>query len=144
MAQTAAAPLAPDSQESDVVYFLEQVNAKHLILFEGFESPGLEAAFERYAATGKAVLHRATIRDGGKPGMFDYTQTGERKLDENWVPSLSGLNLLQNPASGIGLLLGTSGTTSKPKVVPILQSSLVQNGYIIASTLGLFESDTCY
>ena len=144
MAQTATAPLAPDSQESDAVYFLEQVNAKHLILFEGFESPGLEAAFERYAATGKAVLHRATIRDGGKPGMFDYTQTGERKLDENWVPSLRGLNLLQNPASGIGLLLGTSGTTSKPKVVPILQSSLVQNGYIIASTLGLFESDTCY
>ena len=142
MAQTTAAPLAPSSQESDAIYFLEQFNAKHLILFEGVECPGLEAAFEKYAATGKATLHRATIRNGGKPGMFDYTQTSEKRLDKNWVPSNNGG--LQNPADGIGLLLGTSGTTSKPKGVPVLQSSLVQNGYIIASSLGLRESDTCY
>ena len=59
MTQTTAAPLAPSSQESDAIYFLEQFDAKHIILFEGVENPGVEAAFEKYASIGKTKLHRA-------------------------------------------------------------------------------------
>ncbi len=143
MAQTTAAPLAPGSQESDVMYFLEQFNAKHLVLFECVECPGVEAAFKKYAASGKACLHTAKIRSEGKPGMFDYTLTGSTRHDKEWIPSNS-FKRIKNPADGVGLLLGTSGTTSKPNGVPVLQSSLVQNGYIIASSLDLQENDISY
>ena len=46
-AQTTAAPLAQNMQENDAIYFIEQFDAKHLILFEGVENPGLDAAFKR-------------------------------------------------------------------------------------------------
>ena len=51
MAQTAAAPLAPSMQEADATYFLEQFNVKHMILFDGVESPGLDTAFNKFAAS---------------------------------------------------------------------------------------------
>ena len=140
MAQTTAAPLPPNSQESDALYFLEQINAKHLILFEGFENPGLESAFEKYAASGKAVLHKATIEIGGKPGIFHYTKSAQQ-IRNYWFLSTK---MLRNPPDAIGLLLSTSGTTSKPKGVPILHRSLIQNGDIIASSLELRKSDVCY
>lgn len=149
MAQTTAAPLPPNTPESDTTYFLEQFNAKHLILFEGVENPGLENAFEKYAATGKTVLHRAmTGSDDKKPGLFKYTHSGGRRLDPTWMrSSLSSINVFQsltNPPNGVALLLGTSGTTSKPKGVPIRHSSIVRNGFILASSLGLNKDDVCY
>ena len=120
---------------------MEQFSAKHLILFDGVECPGVEAAFANLSASGKAKLHRATIRADDKPGMFDYTVSGDQALDPTWVPSSE---ILQNPSDGVGLLLGTSGTTSRPKGVPLLHGSIVQNGHILASSLGLRETDVCY
>jgi acyl-CoA synthetase (AMP-forming)/AMP-acid ligase II len=149
MAQTTAAPLAPNTSESDAYYFLEQCNAKHLILFEGVDNPGLDAAFEKYAATGKAILHSAMIgSDDKKPGLFKYTHSGGQRLDATWLPSshssMDVFKSLNNPPDGVALLLGTSGTTSKPKGVPIRHSSIVRNGFILASSLGLRKDDICY
>jgi len=42
------------------------------------------------------------------------------------------------------LLLRTSGTTARPKGVPLLQGALVTNGAIIASSMGLRDTDVCY
>ena len=83
----------------------------------------MEGGFEKYASMITAKLHRARIRDGGKPGMLDYTQTNDSRLYKKWVPAVDAR--LENPPSVIGLLLGTSDTTSKPKGVLIPQSSLV-------------------
>jgi hypothetical protein len=55
-AQTAAAPLAPNTTEPDALDALDQFKANHLILFEGVDSPGVEAAFNTYAASGKAKI----------------------------------------------------------------------------------------
>ena len=44
----------------------------------------------------------------------------------------------------ICLMLRTSGTTSKPKGVPLKHGQIVDNGAIIASTLGLTRHDMCY
>ena len=40
--------------------------------------------------------------------------------------------------------LGTSGTTSKPKAVPLRQGQIIDNGAILAATIGLQASDICY
>jgi acyl-CoA synthetase (AMP-forming)/AMP-acid ligase II len=149
MAQTTAAPLAPNTSESDAYYFLELFNAKHLILFEGVNNPGLNFAFEKYAASGKAVLHKAVIGyNDKKPGLFQYTHSGGQRLDTKWLrSSLSSMDVFQslvNPPNGVALLLGTSGTTSKPKGVPIRHSNIVRNSFILAASLGLNKDDICY
>jgi len=134
-AQTAAAPLAPGTTEPDAMDALDQFEAKHLLLFDGVDNPGVEAAFEAYAKQGKATLHRATITGGDSPGLFEFV--GDRGEALEGEP-------LQNPETGICLLLRTSGTTARPKGVPLLQNALVNNGAILAATVELTEKDVCY
>eukprot|EP00956_Cyclotella_meneghiniana_P042473 scaffold248482_cov120-Cyclotella_meneghiniana.AAC.1 len=55
--QTTAAPLAPNMTEPEVLDSLDQFNATHLILFEGFEMPGTVSKkhFESGKSSGKVV-----------------------------------------------------------------------------------------
>lgn len=137
-AQTTAAPLAPGMMESDVKDVLNQFNAKHLILFEGVDNPGTEAAFLKYAESGAAILHRATITGDLHPGLFKYINT---KVTHQMFKERS---LLVNPEKNTCLLLRTSGTTARPKGIPLSQGALVTNGAIIAKSMQLQESDVCY
>jgi acyl-CoA synthetase (AMP-forming)/AMP-acid ligase II/peptidoglycan/LPS O-acetylase OafA/YrhL len=134
-AQTAAAPLAPGTTEPDALDALDQFDAKHLILFEGVKCPGVEAAFTQYAAQGKGKIHWARIIGDDKPGLFKYVTGDEEELDA--AP-------LVNPADGTCLLLRTSGTTARPKGVPLEQAALVINGAILASSMGLTPEDVVY
>ena len=126
--QTAAAPLAPSTTKSEALDALDQYNAKHMVLFEEVDCPGIKEAFEEYSQTGKAKLHVAVIAGDASPGIFSFrseaTNGGEDSLK---TPPL------QNPSSGICLLLRTSGTTARPKAVPLRQDALVVNGSIIAA-----------
>ncbi len=138
--QTTAAPLAPSTVEKDAIHLIEKYDAKHLIIFDGIECPGIASAQSQLVTAGKLMLHRAKIRDDDNvPGMFDFVS--DSQLESSWVPSTEPL---KNPSNGVGLLLSTSGTTSRPKGVPILHGALVHNGQIIASSLGLDDTDVCY
>ncbi len=128
-AQTAAAPLAPGTAEPDALDTLDQFDAKHLILFDGVECPGVEAAFEKYAATGKAKIHRAYAIGSVKPGLFTY------RLGLSTATDYSGKRPLVNAEDGTCLLLRTSGTTARPKGVPLTQCDLITNGAIIAHAM---------
>ena len=123
-AQTAAAPLAANTAEPDALDALDQFDAKHLILFDGVECPGVEAAFEKYAAEGNARIHRASAIGGEKPGLFEYA-----------VNATPANEPLMNSEDGTCLLLRTSGTTARPKGVPLSQGDLITNGAIIASAM---------
>jgi len=135
-AQTAAAPLAPSTAEPDAYDALDQFDAKHLILFDGVECPGVEAAFRRYASNGKAKIHRASPLGNEFPGLFEYIN--------GQYDSVEGKEQLINSEEGPCLLLRTSGTTARPKGVPLSQASLITNGAIIAKSMQLVESDVCY
>ena len=84
---------------------LDQFHAKHLIIFEGVECPGIEEAFRKWEEEGKGSVHRAKIT--GKPGLFEFTSEQE--------PNFASHAPLKNPEDGTGLLLRTSGTTARPK-----------------------------
>jgi acyl-CoA synthetase (AMP-forming)/AMP-acid ligase II len=71
--------------------------------------------------------------DHGRPGMFEYAEGKE----------IDGAPL-SNPENGTCLLLRTSGTTARPKGVPLQQGALITNGAILAASMGLQESDVCY
>lgn len=130
-AQTAAAPLAPGTAEPDALDALDQFDAKHLILFDGVECPGVQEAFEKYAATGKAQIHRASAVGDKKPGLFEYSVD----IDATTAIDYDGKPSLMNSESGTCLLLRTSGTTARPKGVPLTQGSLVTNGALIAHAM---------
>lgn len=135
-AQTAAAPLAPGATEPEALDALDQFRAKHLVLFDGVDCPGVRDAFEKYAADGRGRLHAARILGPGAPGQFRFTSA--QAADWGALPAL------RNPADGPCLLLRTSGTTARPKGVPLSQGALVDNGAIIAASMQLTDADVCY
>jgi hypothetical protein len=135
-AQTTAAPLAPGMTEPEVLDAIDQFHAKHLILFEGVEAPGVRDAFTKYAASGHVRLHYAKIIGPDMPGQFEFTSEQD--------PFFLSSPKLSNPETGCCLLLRTSGTTARPKGVPLDQRSLVNNGAIIAASLQLQDTDVCY
>jgi len=139
--QTTAAPLAPTTSEFDTLSLLELYDAKHLIVFNNIDCPGVESASKKLSKNGKISIHIANVHDSGKPGWFNYSVSEIQTLNPTLLSS--GLPL-RNPSRGIALLLATSGTTSKPKAVPLLHGSILRNGHIIAKSLGLKESDICY
>mmetsp|Transcript_99 Transcript_99/g.175 ORF Transcript_99/g.175 Transcript_99/m.175 type:complete len:1042 (+) Transcript_99:354-3479(+) len=120
--------------EPEVTDSLGQFHAKHLILFEGIENPGIESAFKKWAEEGKGVLHHARI--ASTPGFFEYVDPKVSDIEDE-LP-------LINPKDGTCLLLRTSGTTSRPKVVPLKHESLITNGAIIAKSMQLTNKDVCY
>lgn len=105
-----AAPLPPNMTEPEVLDSLDQFHARNLIIFEGVENPGVEKAFRKWEELGKGVVHRAKISD--KPGLFQFTT--------QQVADFASSTPLENPEHATCLLLRTSGTTARPKLVILI------------------------
>ena len=74
------------------------------------------------------------IPDPGAPsGTLRVTGPGSVAGTEEEVPT----------AAAIALLLHTSGTTARPKLVPLTQRNLLASARNVASTLGLVPDDIC-
>jgi acyl-CoA synthetase (AMP-forming)/AMP-acid ligase II len=143
-----AAPLAPNTSKADTLDALKQFNAKYLIIFEGVECPEVNAAFEQYSSQGKAKIIRAFVQYTN-PGIFAYTKRspshdGTQNKFTNTAIRLCRVSSEHSRSNGTCLLLRTSGTTSRPKVVQLTQRDLIRNGGILASSLGLDDNDVCY
>ncbi len=133
--QTCAAPLSPALGEADALLALQQLNVKHLVVFEGVSAPGVEAAFATYSLESGARLHQADDTDMPSPGLFRYCSP---------VRDFASLPALTHVAAANSLLLRTSGTTSVPKVVPLKQKDLVTNSLILADSIGIHAEDVTY
>ena len=97
---------------------------------------GLTEAFFEHAQSTGAKLHTAKIMGDAYPGIFEYQQQ---------ISYLQEEPLLINSESRTCLLLRSSGTSSsRPKAIPLIQKSLVTNGFIIAKSMQLNEMDVCY
>lgn len=110
----AAAPLNPGYTAADFLYYLEDLGAKAVIVGEG--SP-------------------AAIRSLSGIEVWEWTallseDVGDFAMD--WPG-----------AESTALLLHTSGTTSRPKLVPLTQQNLLASARNIAHTLRLGPSDRC-
>lgn len=123
----AAAPLNPALTEAEAGAALDGLGAVALIVPAGEEPPARIAA----GARGLPVL--------------ELSAAGEA----------AGLVALAGPAVGpavghadpgpgdVALLLHTSGTTARPKLVPLTQANLVASARQIAATLALGPDDRC-
>ncbi len=119
-----AAPLNPAYREDDFRFYLDDLGAKALITL-----PGDAAA--AHAAAGPAVA-RLTLE--GRGCEFVFAREG--------VPLPAAEPVLAAP-DDVALVLHTSGTTARPKLVPLTQLNLATSVANIVRSLGLTPDDRC-
>ncbi|MCC6174695.1 MAG: AMP-binding protein [Chloroflexi bacterium] len=127
------APLNPAYREEEFAFYLSDLQAKALIVEDGSESPAIKVArsFNAQIVT--------LVRDADGPAGA-FTLRGPDGQDV--VPDRSVEPTLSQP-DDIALVLHTSGTTSRPKQVPLMQRNLCASARHIGRTLGLGPNDRC-
>ncbi|MEL7428798.1 MAG: acyl--CoA ligase [Pseudomonadota bacterium] len=128
IAQSATtAPLNPGYREDEYAFYLEDLSAKAVVLEHGYEGPALAAA--RTLSLNILWLHE----DAKTAGHFTL------KSDAATTP----VTPRETNPDDVALILHTSGTTSRPKIVPLLQSNIAASAKNIADSLGLRADDRC-
>src|SRR5712692_10371780 len=118
-----ACPLNPAYKEDEFRFYLEDVGARFLIV-----APG-EAEAARRAIPAGAKIIEASIDGSGELRVGGDGRGNGRD------------SLVQSSAADIGLVLHTSGTTSRPKKVPLLNENLIASVANIIATYELRPDD---
>jgi acyl-CoA synthetase (AMP-forming)/AMP-acid ligase II/acyl carrier protein len=125
------APLNPAYRAEEFDFFLSDLQAKALVVPAGQHSPACPIARTR-----GIPVFELSAREGGAAGLFELTC-------ENQDPPPASAQLgFAVPEDG-ALVLHTSGTTSRPKIVPLTHSNLCSSARHIAATLALTPADRC-
>ena len=121
------APLNPNYREEEFVFYLEDLNAKAVVVNKDYEGPAALAAQRLNIQIIRLVESKVIA------GLFSLEAEKKSNVIEDEVVS----------ESDVALILHTSGTTSRPKIVPLLQSNIAASASNIAQSLSLSSSDRC-
>ena len=123
-----AAPLNPAYRAEEFEFYLSDLNAKALIVEAGGDTPAIGVAEK----LGVPVIRLTPAADG---------PAGSFSLD---CPSRAAA-AKPGPAGedDVALVLHTSGTTSRPKIVPLSQRNVAASATNIANWLSLTPEDRC-
>ena len=128
------APLNPAYRADEFAFYLDDLNARILIVQRGMDTPARAVAAER----GIPVVE---LTPGETAGDFDLTP------GEGADPHATAASRPANPGPAepgdIALILHTSGTTSRPKIVPLSHANTTASAYHIGEVLALTPDDTC-
>jgi acyl-CoA synthetase (AMP-forming)/AMP-acid ligase II len=122
-----AAPLNPGYRADEFEFYLSDLHAKLLIVQDGTTSPALDVA----AKLGVAVARLTPLAERGA-GCF--------ALNFESAPTTAA-RLGAAAPDDIALVLHTSGTTSRPKIVPLAQKNICASARHIRQTLGFSAAD---
>jgi acyl-CoA synthetase (AMP-forming)/AMP-acid ligase II/acyl carrier protein len=122
-----AAPLNPAYVEKEFVFYLEDLQARALILPHGSDSPARAAA----GSLGVPVIELIP----GENGAGRFRLSGVSRP----LAAPAGFS----EAEDVALVLHTSGTTSRPKMVPLTHTNLLASVRHIGATLQLQPRDRC-
>ena len=124
------APLNAAYRGEEFEFYLSDLNAKALVILEGMESPSREVA-------GKRNIPIVALVPNASGPAGDFTLKPEKPL--------TGKAAKPGMAAGddIALVLHTSGTTSRPKIVPLSHINITASAYHIGNTLQLKPGDVC-
>jgi acyl-CoA synthetase (AMP-forming)/AMP-acid ligase II len=120
------APLNPAYNEKEFRFYLSDLGAKSLIVEKGSPSPAIAAASE-------LDIPVLEIEAGEDAGSFAFV--GE---DDN-----AAGQAVYSQADDVALVLHTSGTTARPKIVPLSHRNVCASAGNIMQTLALTQSDRC-
>ncbi len=120
-----AAPLNPAYREAELDFYLSDLGARALLTSDDLDTPARHVARNR----GIPVLNLVSY---GNEDPFQLEGEGGSPSDDG-APE----------AGDVALVLHTSGTTSRPKQVPLTQQNLVASARHIQAWLRLGPSDRC-
>jgi oxalate---CoA ligase len=126
---TTSAPLNPAYRADEFEFYLSDLNAKVLIVEQGSASPAIAVAQK----LGVRVVD-LVVAEGAPAGSFSL-----HARDAAVVAATS--NGGYSEASDIGMVLHTSGTTSRPKIVPLSVGNLCASATHIRNTLQFTPAD---
>ena len=125
-----AAPLNPKYRTEELRFYLDDLGAKALITRPDDSGSAARAAALAAETDVLSVTVAGSAADG--PGALDLTAEASAG-----APSLSD----HPSADDVALVLHTSGTTSRPKIVPLRQGNLARSAAGIARSLALTADD---
>jgi acyl-CoA synthetase (AMP-forming)/AMP-acid ligase II len=122
------APLNPSYRAEEYDFYLGDLDAKALVVERGSESPAIAVAARRGVPVVELVEDEAA-------GAFHLEATGP-------VAGAARAPGRARPED-VALVLHTSGTTSRPKIVPLTHGNVCASARHIGATLALQPDDVC-
>ncbi|HEY7233504.1 MAG TPA: acyl--CoA ligase [Gemmatimonadaceae bacterium] len=121
-----AAPLNPSYRAEEFEFYLTDLGAKLLVVGAGKESPSLDVARKLGVPVARLVAHP-------ERGAGSFSLEFDRKGEAGPVRAAT--------PDDIALVLHTSGTTSRPKIVPLAHKNIAASAANIRRTLALTPDD---
>jgi acyl-CoA synthetase (AMP-forming)/AMP-acid ligase II/acyl carrier protein len=125
-ASATAAPLNPAYQAAEFDFYLEDLKPRALIIEAGSNSPACQVALKRGI---KLVFLTPNLDSTAGQFTLSGEMTAPADKPEWGTPN------------DVGLVLHTSGTTSRPKIVPLTGTNLCASAMNIAAALHLSKND---
>jgi acyl-CoA synthetase (AMP-forming)/AMP-acid ligase II len=124
------APLNPSYRADEFEFYLNDLRARALVIEKGLASPAREIAGRLKVP----IVELVPQRERGA-GAFVFEPSG----------SISSRSTAPGPGQDDdeALILHTSGTTSRPKIVPLLHRNILASARHISETLSLTPDDVC-
>ncbi len=124
----ASCPLNPAYRADEFEFYLADLNAKALVVERGSSSPAVEVARK----AGVRIIELVPGSEGSGSFTLSAVDGAAGTASANGGPS---------QANDLALILHTSGTTSRPKIVPLTQANVCASAYNIVDTLQLTAAD---
>ncbi len=124
-----AAPLNPQYRAEEYEFYLSDLRAKILLIEKDQSSPAIDVA---------KALHIPIVRLCATP------EQGAGSFDLEFPPEIKPANARHAGVAqpeDVALVLHTSGTTSRPKIVPLAQRNICASARNVRSTLQLSARD---
>ena len=123
------APLNPNYKTEEYTFFLTDLKPKALITLSGRPSPSIDVAEK----LGIDLIYLTPSEQDAGIFTLDYKKAKKEKKVLDYYPT----------GQNIALILHTSGTTSRPKMVPLTHDNLCKSAQNIRHTLKLTPEDRC-